>query len=298
MHLDARISAPPRPTLMLDHPGWQISPTGSTRRSFRSGETTWTVIYESHNNGSAPRITLDTPDDAPADELHLKEASFDPATLPSLLQDAHPFRSAVPLHRIPNPDLWDALLYPILRHRVRESDATRMYRKLCETHGTSVDTKAGSTHLVPRPEVVLTLTNDELIALGMRSRANSLRTAAHAYLTHADGWRSLSAVELFADLQTRPTHRSVDSRRRRRRRHQRLQLLLVLRRTGLHPMAGTLHRPEYRPARTPLQGHLDQTRPQPTLDPGCPTARVEASHRQDVAGERSTQRTAAQHWSA
>ena len=77
-----------------------------------------------------------------------------------------------------------------------------MYRKLCETHGTKVDTKAGPTHLVPRPEVVLTLTDEELIALGMRSRVNSLRTAAHAYLTHADVWRNLSAVELFADLQT------------------------------------------------------------------------------------------------
>ena len=105
MHLNARISAPPRPTLMLDHPGWLIDPSGSTRRSFRSGETVWTLIYESPNNGSAPRFTLETPDGAPADELHLKEASFDPAALPPLLQDAHPFRNAVPRHRIPNPDL-------------------------------------------------------------------------------------------------------------------------------------------------------------------------------------------------
>jgi DNA-3-methyladenine glycosylase II len=76
------------------------------------------------------------------------------------------------------------------------------YRELCEEHGNRVDTTAGPTYIAPSPSNLLTLINARMIEREVRGRLRVLREVAQAYLTHADGWQNLSAVELFADLQS------------------------------------------------------------------------------------------------
>lgn len=127
---------------------------------------------------------------------------FDPAILPQPLRNSPLIAGSPRLFRIRNPDIWDALLPLVLRHRVNATHAARMYWKLCKTYGTTVMTKAGPTLLPPTPEIVTTLTDQAFATIGLRDKAERLHCVATAYMDHGRAWQQRTATELFVELQT------------------------------------------------------------------------------------------------
>jgi DNA-3-methyladenine glycosylase II len=186
-------------TMALDHPGWLADERGRARRVFRVSDTLWAVVCEPVNAGFEPAFEIVRPGVMTA---HPMADWFNPATLPIVFHTAPPVHDGVQLCRIRNPDLWEALIPPILRQRRRATDAAKQYRRLCLNHGNVIDTTAGPTLLPPDPETVAALPDSAFIDLGVRDKREHLRTVAEAYLKQADRWGDLSPAELFIDLQT------------------------------------------------------------------------------------------------
>ena len=132
--------------------------------------------------------------------MPLRGDVFDPAVLPTKLRMSRPVRDMRCVHRFRNPDLWGALLPPILHQRRRALDAARMYRSLCEAHGPQVSTEAGPALLAPRPDTVAGLSDSAFNAIGLRGKAAPLRKIASAYMDRATSWSGLSHGELYTEL--------------------------------------------------------------------------------------------------
>jgi DNA-3-methyladenine glycosylase II len=188
-----------RSAMALDHPGWLTDDHGHARRAFKSGDMLWAVTCDPTNVWLDPHIEIIQPGkttEQPAADW------FDPTTLPKLFHTAQPIREGVRICRIRNPSLWDALLPPILHQRRTVSHAAKQYRGLCAADGHRIATTAGPVLLPPTPETVAVLPDQAFFELGMRGKQEHLRSAAEAYLKHADRWATLSPAALFTALQT------------------------------------------------------------------------------------------------
>lgn len=186
--------------MSLDHPGWRRDGSGCARRGFRSGDALWAVICEPTSVTFAPSIEVVRRSDVAVARPVVDW--FDSTTLPTIFRAASSLRDRGRVHRVRNPDLWDALIPPILRQRRRADDAERAYRRFCEAHGSTVITTAGPTVLPADPEMVVALPDEAFITLGLRGKEEPLRTVAEAYLKRAANWKQLPPAELFAELQT------------------------------------------------------------------------------------------------
>lgn len=189
--------------LSLDHPGWFHDDSGRTRRGFRTDDTLWAIICEPTSITFTPPVEVVRRPDAALTPLVVDW--FDSTTLPTIFRAAISVRDWRRVHRVRNPDLWDAMIPPILRQRRRANDAKRAYRRLCEAHGTTtIITTAGPTVLPPDPETVVALPNEAFITLGLRGKEEPLRAIAEAYLKQTANWKQLPPAELFTELQTVP----------------------------------------------------------------------------------------------
>jgi hypothetical protein len=190
--------------MMLDHPGWLLSPDGRARRAFRDGETVWTVVREPTSDTSTATVEIHSRTPTDKTDILARSDWFDPAILPNVLRISNLIRDMGRIHRVRNPDLWDALLPPILHQRRRSEDASRMYRSLCETYGRTVTTEAGPALLAPSPATVVDLPDSAFDEIRLRGKAKPLRMVAKTYLSRVKGWKVLSPAELFAELQAVP----------------------------------------------------------------------------------------------
>lgn len=187
-------------SMALDHPGWITEASGRVRRAFRHGNTTWVAICESDQVAFEPTVQTSSPADTTVMTALIDW--FDPSILPEFFHPTTAYGARV--QRVRNPDLWDALLPPILRQRRAANHAERIYRQLCIDHGSIVPTTAGLTLLPPTAKTVANLPDEAFINLGIRDKRQSLRAAAEAALDRAPTWTNLPPSQLFTELQTIP----------------------------------------------------------------------------------------------
>lgn len=165
--------------LMMDHPGWVIcSDDGGAQRAFRSGDTVWTVDYRRGESTFQPVVEI-VHQGQDSGNVRPMIDTFDAGTLPAPIRHALKIDATTRIHRIRNPDVWDAMLMPILRHRIAITDAANRYRAFCIRYGTTVSTKLGTSLLPPRPETAAAL-DDDPVAVGRRMHV--IRAIAGEYL--------------------------------------------------------------------------------------------------------------------
>lgn len=184
------------PNISLDHPGWLTQAHGRVHRVFRVDRTLWTAICGSDD------ITFE-----PANENHTTATApivdkFDPSTLPPYFRTTVPFRDNTCVQRVRNPDLLDALLFPLFRQRRGVADATLLYRQFCAEHGTVIVTKAGPALLAPTADTVADLPEAAFTRLRIPDKQRPLQTAARAYLARVSDWDSLTPDRLLTELRT------------------------------------------------------------------------------------------------
>ena len=109
------------------------------------------------------------------------------------------------VHRVRNPNLWDAIATAIIRQVIRAPHARRMYQEFCQAHGDVVVDTDGFEHwLMPAPDRVLELDDDAFTALGMAFKRKGLRSAASAYAQSGPTWVDRSPDVLVSELQAVP----------------------------------------------------------------------------------------------
>lgn len=119
------------PDIMLDHPAWLVGTNGVAYRAVRSGSAVWTVTCSSRC-GQGRELHLDHHvGDGPVPLLD----RIDPGGLAATDSVAEVLRSAGPVARLRNPDLWDAIGTSIVRQVIRAGQARKLYRTFCQGHG-------------------------------------------------------------------------------------------------------------------------------------------------------------------
>ncbi|MFF4779387.1 hypothetical protein ACFY05_41890 [Microtetraspora fusca] len=176
---------------MLDHPAWDTT-TAVPVRAMRGPTGTWLVHAGSDHlatlvDGTGPAPDVDVYDPADLDQPLI------PDSLASTLRDLGPVR------RVRTTDLWDALATAIIRQVIRAGQARKMHHAFRTTAG-----HAPAAALIPTPEQVLALGEEEFTALGMAFKRRPLQTAADAYLRHCTEWASLPPDALLKAVQTVP----------------------------------------------------------------------------------------------
>ena len=189
-------------TLLLDHPGWLRSAEGRVRRAFRLGEVACTVTCEPVSERFAPTVALVRPTDVVA--LRLDADGVDPTRLDVPAEFAAPLRARGRVHRVCNPDLWDALVTAVLHQRTDHARQRSTYQWLCETYGSRVPTEDGSALLLPTPSQMATLPSIAMVRLSMGPRRCSFPTVAATYLEHGTRWALLPPAQLVTELKTIP----------------------------------------------------------------------------------------------
>jgi DNA-3-methyladenine glycosylase II len=180
--------------LMLDNPAWDPHPQAPAVRAVRTPAGTWLVA-----STPVPSVTrLDGGGDGAAPIID----TYDPATL----HDApmtEGLRAALhqlgPVRRLREASLWDALATAIIRQVIRARQARAMHHAFRHAAGDP----AGSTHLLPTPEQVLALSEEDFAALGMAFKRRPLQAAATAYMDHPE-WAHLAPDVLIKELQSVP----------------------------------------------------------------------------------------------
>lgn len=189
-----------RSRLLMDHPGWTRMPDGRAQRGFRTGDTWWAIICDPRNFEQAPAV--EAARSANNVIARPRVDHFDPSTLPAILRDIPSIRSAGRVHRVRSPHMWDALVPPILRQRLRGTEAVKFYRALCLNHGGTLMTTAGLAVVLPTPEKILTISDEAFGRIRLHHKAAHLRAIATACVERADEWARLSPNELVCALQT------------------------------------------------------------------------------------------------
>lgn len=184
-------------TVMLDHPGWLATDSGHVR-GVRTSSGTYAVVCES--DAAAANVSLISGVSGAEPVFD----TFDPAELTGNDAIAEGLRSAGPVSRLRNPNLWDAIATSIIRQVIRAGQARKLYREFSRAHGERVPTPVGDALLFPSPDVVLSLPDEEFARLGLAFKRRPLRAAAEAYAEFGSKWAELPAVDLIAEVQTVP----------------------------------------------------------------------------------------------
>jgi hypothetical protein len=140
------------------------------------------------------------PGATPADVCPVVD-TFDARTLPPAVRRALHLDEATRVHRVRNPDIWDAMLMPIFQHRIGLTAAAHRYRAFCARYGTLVTTELGTTLLPPQPDTAATLDDDPEVA-GRRMPA--VRAAAREYLRLLPDRVQLPPAALYHAMRTIP----------------------------------------------------------------------------------------------
>jgi len=184
-------------TIMLDHPGWATTDHGSAR-VMRSGSSTWLLTCGPHTSGVEMSV-VDGPPDGPLPNVIRVDK---PIPVESELGSAlAPF---VPLLRVRNASLWDAIGNAILQQVIKSDRARLTYQKFCLSCSDPTETPSGLAYLFPDPECVLRIPATVFAALEMSFTRTLLRRAARAYLENEAAWSQLEPVTLVGRLQSIP----------------------------------------------------------------------------------------------
>ncbi|MET8006271.1 hypothetical protein [Nonomuraea glycinis] len=178
--------------LMLDHPAWDMRPHAPAVRATRTSTGLWLLTAtptptKALLDGSGAEPTIDSHDPAALRDLALPEGLH--AALTQL----------GPVQRLREASLWDSLATAIIRQVIRARQARAMHHAFRHAAGTP----AGPTRLLPTPEQVLALTDEEFAQLGMAFKRRPLQAAASAYLAHPE-WPALAPDALIKALQEVP----------------------------------------------------------------------------------------------
>lgn len=185
------------PTIMRDHPAWTTTVRGAAR-VMRSGTSTWLITSDGFLSDLGMAL-VDGSGDGPAPEVvRVDQPILSRSEIGSALA------SLVPLSRVRNANLWDAIGNAILRQIVTADQARAMYRRLCVTCGDPVETPYGVKHLFPDPERVLRLSTRLFDVLKMSFTRTPLRAAATAYLERGSAWSRLGPATLVTALRSVP----------------------------------------------------------------------------------------------
>jgi DNA-3-methyladenine glycosylase II len=189
--------------MLVDHPGWFLSAPGRIERPFRWRHRT--RVINCRREGAGFEATADVvhpPDAVGAVAAQKLVTVFDPDTLPEPFRSVAPIRECGQIQRLRSPDLWSALLPPVLQQHMRTSDGVRRYRRLCHAYGEEVRTTSRTAPLPPRPETVLGFDDAAFARIGLTpAMADRLRSVASTYLEHAELWLTLTPGRLLYVLQ-------------------------------------------------------------------------------------------------
>ncbi|MFD6885125.1 hypothetical protein [Streptomyces sp. NPDC059957] len=184
-------------TIIIEHPGWHETAAGEPVRVVEHQGAAWLAHWETerehlllrpldHSEGEQPHVAYTSAVDLPtADEG-------------ALLLDK--LVSLGTVARLTNPSLWDAITTALLRQVVTGAGARKLHRAYYAAYGYTFDTPAGPLPLVPAPEIVLELSDDEFAQVGARFNAEGLRAAAAAYLDRGTHWIALGPESLIKEL--------------------------------------------------------------------------------------------------
>jgi DNA-3-methyladenine glycosylase II len=184
-------------TIMRDHPAWTTTGPGATR-AMRSGASTWLIAVDDLL-ADIEMSVVDGPPDGPAPEVVQVD---EPILLESDIGSA--LASLLPLTRVRNPNLWDAIATAILSKIVTADQARAMYRRFCAAYGDPVETPHGADNLFPDAERVQRLPAKAFSGQKMSFTRVPLRAAARAYLEHGTAWSQLEPAALVTALRSVP----------------------------------------------------------------------------------------------
>jgi hypothetical protein len=178
--------------LATDHPAWIVDADGAWARALRTEGGRWIAVFGPA--GLSLTCVSGTEDVKP------QAVSADPAGLPESVPAA--LRAGLaglgPVLRLSAPSLWDAVTTAVLRQIVRADQARALYRRWCQSYGVPVTSGGRTRYLVPSPERVLGLADEEFAAVGAKLHRPKLRAAADAILRHGQEWERLAPAALIA----------------------------------------------------------------------------------------------------
>lgn len=190
--------------VMTEHYAWRPSRRGwwrvfehpSTRRVLV--ETGANFLLETELQPAA--ADDDTPT-APASTVsRLSERPEVCADVPEL---GNALRDFGEVKRYRTVDLWESLVYNILRQVIRASQAKQLYRQFCASQGEKVSVPGGGTYpAVPEPGAVADMSAKQFSELGLSFFRRPLVAAAEAYELFAPEWYRLPPGQLVTALRT------------------------------------------------------------------------------------------------
>ena len=189
--------------MLADHPGWFMSAPGRIERAFRWCHKTWVINCSWAGSRFEPTADVVHPPDAVgAVAAQQLVTVFDPDTLPEPFRSFAPIRECGKIQRLRTPDLWNALLPPVLQQHLRPTDGVRRYRRLCHAYGEEVRTATRTACLPPRPETILGFDKAAFERIGLPPGiVDRLRSVASTYLRQGEIWRTLTPARLLYVLQ-------------------------------------------------------------------------------------------------
>jgi DNA-3-methyladenine glycosylase II len=173
--------------VMTDHPAWLETAQGRSRPLGLATGTCDVLV--------SPEGSLISPSRPSARMDAFCYPSAHDLPIPELEQH---LKGLGVVHRFRNPSLWDAVVTAILRQVIRADQSKRLYRRLRDAYGEPCT--CGRNLLLPSPETLSALTDDDYISLGLAFKAKTLRAAATSFALHEAEWRSLEGFELVDAL--------------------------------------------------------------------------------------------------
>ncbi|MFC5246503.1 hypothetical protein [Streptomyces nigrescens] len=185
-------------TIITDHLGWGEAAAGEPVRLVEHNGAAWVALWADEclimrptgsGHMDAPPVAYTSPIRLPYDD-----------EMQPLVDELMRLGT---VQRLTNPSLWDAITTALLRQATPGERAHTTHRVYCATYGRTLDTFAGPLSLVPSPERVLTVSDGGFAAVGAATAREALRSAAEAYLVHAEQWQHTppeALVQCLADV--------------------------------------------------------------------------------------------------
>ena len=170
-------------TIITDHLGWDEAADGEPVRVVEHNGRAWVarwsdecLIIRPTDSGhlDAPPVSYTSPIRLPYDD-----------EMQPLVDELLRLGT---VQRLTNPSLWDAITTALLRRDAPRERARKAHRAYYAAYGRTLDTFAGPLSLVPSPERVLAVSDEGFAAVGAATAREALRSAAEAYLVHAEQW--------------------------------------------------------------------------------------------------------------